>query len=56
MFFTTIYCVFRDNDVFDKNGKDTLWIRVYYNEYEREEIDRSLKKIYTLLHSDGNEE
>ena len=42
-------------DVFDKNGKDTLWIRVYYNEYEREEIDRSLKKIYTLLHSDGNE-
>ena len=41
--------------VYDKNDKDTLWIRVYYNEFEREEIDYSLKKIYTILHSDGNE-
>ncbi|NHN25586.1 hypothetical protein FIA58_007845 [Flavobacterium jejuense] len=41
--------------VFDKEGKDTLWVRVYYNEYERAEIDKNLKKIYTLLHSDGNE-
>ena len=40
--------------VYDENDKDTLWIRVYYNEFEREEIDTSLKKIYTLLHSDGN--
>ncbi|WP_338409397.1 hypothetical protein [uncultured Flavobacterium sp.] len=39
----------------DKEGKDTLWIRVYYNEFEKEEIDISLKKIYTLLHSNGNE-
>lgn len=41
--------------VYDKNDEDTLWIRVYYNEFEREEIDLSLKKIYTILHSDGNE-
>ena len=41
--------------VYDTNGEDTLWVRVYYNEYEKEEIDLSLKKIYTLLHSDGDE-
>jgi hypothetical protein len=40
--------------VYDKNDEDTLWIRVYYNQFEREEIDLSLKKVYTLLHSDGN--
>lgn len=42
--------------VYDKNEVDTLWIRVYYNEFEREDIDLSLKKIYTILHSDGNEQ
>ena len=41
--------------VFDKEEKDTLWIRVFYNEFERVELDKSLKKIYTLLHSDGDE-
>lgn len=41
--------------VFDKNDEDTLWVRVYYSEWDRQEIDRSLKKIYTILHSDGNE-
>ena len=41
--------------VFDKNGEDSLWVRVYYNEFEKNDIDKSLKKIYTLLHSDGNE-
>jgi len=40
--------------VFDKDDKDTLWVRVYYNEFEKVEIDNSLKKIYTLLHSDGD--
>jgi hypothetical protein len=40
--------------VYDKNDQDTLWIRVYYTEFEREEIDLNLKKIYSLLHSDGN--
>ncbi len=41
--------------VFDKDDKDTLWIRLYYNEFEKVELDTSLKKIYTLLHSDGDE-
>ncbi len=41
-------------NVYDKNDQDTLWVRVYYSEYERNEIDLILKKIYSLLHSDGN--
>ena len=41
--------------VYDKNENDTLWIRVYYSEFEQEEIDLSLKKVYAILHSDGNE-
>ena len=41
--------------VYDKDDNDTLWIRVYYNEYEREEIDFALKKVYTIFHSDGND-
>jgi aspartate carbamoyltransferase regulatory subunit len=41
--------------VYDKNDKDTLWIRTYYSEWDREEIDNSLKQIYTILHSDGND-
>lgn len=41
--------------VYNKNDEDTLWVRVYYNDYEREEIDRSLKLIYSILISDGNE-
>ncbi|MBL86628.1 MAG: hypothetical protein CMO82_08220 [Winogradskyella sp.] len=42
--------------VYDKNDEDTLWVRVYYNEFEREEIDRSLKLVYSILISDGNED
>jgi hypothetical protein len=41
--------------VFDKEEKDTLWVRLYYSEFEKIELDNSLKKIYTLLHSDGDE-
>ncbi|MDA9316748.1 hypothetical protein N9Q58_02395 [Polaribacter sp.] len=41
--------------VYDKNDEDTLWIRTYYSEFDRQEIDKSLKKIYTMLHSDGND-
>lgn len=41
--------------VYDKDGNDTLWIRLFYSEFERNEIDDSLKKIYSLLHSDGND-
>ncbi len=40
--------------VYDKNEEDTLWVRTYYSEWDREEIDKSLKKIYTILHSDGS--
>lgn len=41
--------------VYDKNDEDTMWIRVYYNEFDREEIDLSLKRVYSILISDGNE-
>ena len=41
--------------VYDKDDIDTLWIRVYYNEFERQEIESALKKVYTIFHSDGNE-
>ena len=41
--------------VYNKNDKDTLWVRVFYSEHERADIDLSLKKVYNLLHSDGNE-
>ena len=34
--------------VYDKEDNDTLWIRVYYNDYEREEIDLALKKKFML--------
>ena len=40
--------------VYDKNDEDTLWIRAYYSEYDRKEIDDSLKKVYSILHSDGS--
>ncbi len=42
-------------EVFDANGKDTLWISCYYAEYERDEIDLSLKQVYSILHSDGSD-
>ena len=41
--------------VYNKKDKDTLWVRVFYSEFERNDIDLSLKKVYNLLHSDGNE-
>ena len=42
--------------VYDKNDEDTLWIRVYYSEFDRDEIDLSLKKVYNILYSNGNED
>ncbi|MEH6407729.1 MAG: hypothetical protein V7767_10630 [Leeuwenhoekiella sp.] len=41
--------------VFDKDDNDTLWISVYYSDSERESIYESLKRVYAILHSDGNE-
>ena len=42
--------------VYDKYDKDTLWIRVYYPEFEQKEIDLSLKRMYNILHGDGTED
>jgi len=41
--------------VYDSNDEDSLWVRVYYSDYEREEIDLSLKKVYSILLSDGSD-
>ena len=41
--------------VYDEDDNDTLWVRVFYSEFERNEIDLNLKKVYTILHSDGDE-
>lgn len=41
--------------VYDANGEDTLWVRTYFSEFDREEIDLSLKKVYSILHSDGSD-
>ncbi|AVR45812.1 hypothetical protein C7S20_11435 [Christiangramia fulva] len=42
--------------VYDQHDQDTFWIRCYYADHERKEIDTSLKKVYTILHSDGSED
>ena len=41
--------------VYDDDGNDTLWVRVYYSDSERLEIDQSLKQVYSILHSDGSD-
>ena len=41
--------------VYNNKDVDTLWVRVFYSDFERKEIDENLKKVYNLLHSDGNE-
>lgn len=40
----------------NKNGKDTLWLSVYYTDSEQQEIEQNLNRMYTLLHSDGDED
>lgn len=42
-------------EINDENGKDTLWVRTYFAEHERDEIELSLKQVYTILHSDGSD-
>jgi len=42
-------------EIFDEDGNDTLWISVYYAEHERDEIEMSLKLIYTILNADGSD-
>lgn len=41
--------------VYDSNDEDTLWVRAFYREFDRVEIDNSLKKVYSILHSDGTD-
>tara|TARA_X000000368_G_C23050968_1_gene721390 strand:+ start:2312 stop:3358 length:1047 start_codon:yes stop_codon:yes gene_type:complete len=40
--------------VYNNKEIDTLWVRVFYSDFERKEIDENLKKVYNILHSDGN--
>ena len=42
-------------EIYDKDGNDTLWISVYFSEHERNEIELSLKNMYSILHSDGSD-
>ncbi len=42
-------------EIYDTDGNDTLWISVYFAEHERSEIELSLKRMYTILHSDGSD-
>ena len=42
--------------VYDQHDEDTFWVRCYYPDHERVEIDVSLKKVYTILHSDGSDD
>ncbi len=41
--------------VYDQNGEDSLWIRAFYSDSDRKEIDDSLKRVYSILHSDGSD-
>ncbi|MBC2839952.1 hypothetical protein [Robiginitalea sp. SC105] len=41
--------------VYDSKDEDTLWVRVYYSDSDRQEIDLSLKRVYSMLHSDGSD-
>ncbi|MFD1095360.1 hypothetical protein [Salegentibacter chungangensis] len=42
--------------VYDQHEEDTFWVRCYYPDHERTEIDNSLKQVYTILHSDGSDD
>lgn len=42
-------------EIFDDNDNDTLWVSCYYAEHERDEIELSLKQMYSILHSDGSD-
>lgn len=41
--------------VYDSNDEDTLWVRVYYPEFDRDEIDLALKRVYSIFVSDGSD-
>ena len=39
---------------YDKQGRDTLWQIVLYDQHQREEINQGLTMIYALLKTDGD--
>jgi hypothetical protein len=41
--------------VYDNKDEDSLWVRVFYSDADRKEIDLSLKRVYSILHSDGSD-
>ena len=41
--------------VYDANDEDTLWVRVFYPEFDRDEIDLVLKRVYSNFVSDGSD-
>ena len=41
--------------VYNNKEIDTLWVRVFYSDFERKEIDENLNKVYQLIHSDATE-
>lgn len=41
--------------IYDDNEEDTLWVSCLFAEHERDEIEASLKQIYSILHSDGSD-
>ncbi len=41
--------------IYDDAGDDTLWLRTYFTSTEREEIEFGLKKVYSILHVDGDD-
>ena len=41
--------------VYDANDEDTLWVRVFYPEFDRDEIDLALKRVYSNFVSDGSD-
>ncbi len=42
-------------EIYDEEGNDTLWISTFFAEHERNEIELSLKHIYTILYADGSD-
>lgn len=42
--------------LYDKNGKDTLWETVFYNQSEMEEVNEALCRVYSLLKTEGDRE
>ena len=42
------------SSVLDKDGKDTLWLNVMYDQSDMKEVYRALKKTYAMLNLDGD--